>query len=174
MPERASLQAKLTVTGLLFQPAALAAGVREPTIIGMPLSMLMLPRVTVAVLPAWSEAVPETLWPLPSVETVTGAGQVSTPERVSAQAKVTVTSVLFQPSGLASSTRAAVTDGAVRSMLTPVRVAEALLPARSVAVPLAPRLVPSALRVTGLGQLSMPERASVQVKLMATGVLFQP
>ncbi len=56
--------------------------------------------LAVAELPAWSVAVPETVWPSPSVVTVTGSGQVAMPLPVSLQRKVTVTSVLFQPAAL--------------------------------------------------------------------------
>src|SRR5436189_55301 len=42
MPDNASEQVKLTVTSLLFQPSALAAGVREPVIVGGALSSLTL------------------------------------------------------------------------------------------------------------------------------------
>src|SRR3989449_7296387 len=55
IPERRSEQRKLAVTSLLFQPLALAAGLRLPLIVGAVLSMLTLP-VALALLPALSGA----------------------------------------------------------------------------------------------------------------------
>ena len=49
-----------------------------------------------------------------------------------------------------------------------------VLPALSVAVPVALWLVPLALRVTGLVTEAIPESASVALKVTVTGVLFQP
>src|SRR5438045_358702 len=100
MPETASLQVKVTVTSVLFQPAPLAAGVRLPPIAGAVVSMLTVAG-SVALLPALSTAVPGTGWLAPAVATVVGAVQVAMPERASAQVKVTVTSVLFQPAPFA-------------------------------------------------------------------------
>src|SRR4030042_1429384 len=58
-PDNTSLAVKLTMTSLLFQPLALAPGVREPLILGFVLSMLMLLILVKAdVLPALSVAVP--------------------------------------------------------------------------------------------------------------------
>src|SRR5258708_30855565 len=47
-------------------------------------------------------------------------------------------------------------------------------PALSVQVPEAERLVPSALRVTGASQWSIPESVSAPVNVTVTLVLFQP
>ena len=68
-----------------------------------------------------------------AVSTV-ATSHVAMSESVSVPAKVTVTSVLFQPAAFAAGDGVAVTLGAVLSMLTPDTVAEALLPARSVTV----------------------------------------
>ena len=57
IPERESLQAKFTVTLLLFQPAELGAGETVATIAGGVLSMLTV-TVIVAVLPTLFVAVP--------------------------------------------------------------------------------------------------------------------
>jgi len=55
-----------------------------------------------------------------------------------------------------------------------VVVTVAVLPARSVAVPVAVWLAPSALRVMGLWQLATFARLSAQVKVMVTGAPNQP
>lgn len=57
-PLELSAQVKLAVTSLLFQPAALAAGVRLPVITGLVLSIWIGPKLTLALLPALSLAVP--------------------------------------------------------------------------------------------------------------------
>jgi hypothetical protein len=95
-PERASPQVKLTVTLELFQPAALVAGASAGVIVGGVLSILSVTLV-LALLPAASVAVPETIWLAPSVVIVCGAGQTATGEVASAQTNVTVTFVLFHP-----------------------------------------------------------------------------
>ena len=79
MPERESVQAKLTVTLLLFQPAELGAGRTPAAIAGGVLSMLTL-TVIVAVFPALFVAVPCTAWLAPCVVSVTGAVQLLIPE----------------------------------------------------------------------------------------------
>src|SRR4051794_27230687 len=56
--DSASLAEKVTVTGLLFQPAALAAGEGEAITTGAVLSMFTV-RLAVAVFPDLSVAVPE-------------------------------------------------------------------------------------------------------------------
>src|SRR3989442_8168515 len=55
-----------------------------------------------------------------------------------------------------------VSVGAVLSMLIPETVVLVLLPALSVAVPVADWAAPAALRVIGLVQLAIPERTSEQ------------
>src|SRR5438309_11694137 len=59
-------------------------------------------------------------------------------------------------------------------MLIPETVVLVLLPALSVAVPVADWAAPAALRVIGLVQLAIPERTSEQRKLAVTSLLFQP
>src|SRR5205814_9664179 len=99
--------------------------------------------------------------------------QLSTPERLSAQAKLTITSSLYQPLALAARSGAAPIVGAVLSMLTNAG-SEALLPALSSAVPSTVKAMPSVVLVCGPVQLATPERSSPQVKLTTTSVLFQP
>lgn len=59
-------------------------------------------------------------------------------------------------------------------MLIPLTMAEALLPALSVQVPVMDCPAPSVLSVVELGEELTPESASVHVKLTVTGPLFQP
>jgi hypothetical protein len=133
MPESASMQVYVTVTFSLFQPLALAAGAVTATIVGLVLSTLTL-AVAVAAFPATSTAVPKTSWLAPSVETMTDAGQVVTPESPSEQWNVTVTSPLFQPLAFAARLTLAVMDGVVVSVLSVADVV-AVLPAAATAVP---------------------------------------
>src|SRR5437764_11367686 len=58
-------------------------------------------------------------------------------------------------------------------MLIPETATDAVLPALSVAVPLAV-LAPFADRTTGSGQVATPDRASEQVKVTVTGPTYQP
>src|SRR5438876_1112432 len=99
------LLVKLTATSVLFQPAALAAGVRTAVgALGGVLSMLISFTVTgSAALPALSTQLPVlvTDWFVPSVLTVAPVTVLMSmpdcPVLLSAQVKLTVTSVLFQP-----------------------------------------------------------------------------
>ncbi len=102
-------------------------------IVGGVLSRLIVAE-TEAVFPPRSVEVPEMTWLDDSVLVVMGEGQFGTPERESAQAKVTVTFELFQPLEFAAGEGLAVMVGAVSSMFT-VMVVLAVLPALSVAVP---------------------------------------
>ena len=104
---------------------------------------------------------------------ITGLGQAVAPERPSAQVKLTVPSVLSQPFAFGVGLMEALTVGAVLSTFS-VRLVEAVLPARSAAVPLMACCAPSLLTVRGPGQLATPQAASVQVKLTVTAVLCQP
>ena len=80
----------------------------------------------------------------------------------------------YQPAALGEVVAAPLIVGAVLSMLIPATVVLALLPALSVAVPVADWAAPAALRVIGLVQLAIPERTSEQRKLAVTSLLFQP
>src|SRR5207249_171162 len=132
-------------------------------------------RVTerVAWLPATSTATPLITCPPPSVVTVTGAGQRATPLAASVHVKVTVAFPLFHPAPFAAGLTATSTTGGVLSMLS---VTEAVdwLPATSTDVPLTTCPAPSAVTVTGSGQLAILLVASVHVKLTRASVLFQP
>src|SRR6266542_4412131 len=142
--EPLSAQLKETATSLLFQPLALASGLRLPLITGTVLSMLMPPTVAgEAALPALSTQSPllVTDWPAPSELTVAPATvSLAMPDctpPVSAQLKETTTSLLFQPLALARGLRLPLITGAVLSMLMPLTVAvEAALPALSTQSPL--------------------------------------
>src|SRR5438093_12233552 len=96
------------------------------------------------------------------------------PESASAQVKCTVTEPpSYQPAALGEVVAAPLIVGAVLSMLIPETVVLVLLPALSVAVPVADWAAPAALRVMGLVQLAIPARTSEQRKLAVTSVLFQ-
>ena len=123
------LQVKLTVTFVLFQPAAFGGGATTAMICGRVSEMFTVNCVE-AVLPATSVAVPRTIWLAPGVETVCGGGQIATPESVSEQVKVTVTAEVFQPPAFGAGEALAAMVGGVLSMLT-VALALDELPARS-------------------------------------------
>jgi hypothetical protein len=71
---------------------------------------------------------------VPSVDTVTGDGQLATPESESPHAKVTATLELFHPLAFGTGDGVAVIVGGVLSMFTLTLVLD-MLPALSVAVP---------------------------------------
>src|SRR5207253_325996 len=100
-----------------------------------------------------------------------------TPDRLSTAVRVTVTGAAYQPLANGSGTLTRVL-GAVRSMLTAGLLdALVVLPALSLTDALALRPLPSPSIVLLGGQapgLAMPERASLQLKLTVTSVLFQP
>ena len=124
---------KLTVTLVLFQPAALGAGVIATVIVGGVSSILTVALVLFE-FPATSVALPVAVWPAPSCVKLTGEAQVATPDSASAQLKLTVTLVLFQPKLLARGLNVAAMLGGVLSILTFV-LGVAVFPALSVAVP---------------------------------------
>ena len=147
-----SAQVKLTVTLVLFQLLALAAGVRPPVITGLVLSMLMFVTLAVvALLPAASLQEPLTDWLEPSLVTVTSKGLVvdepvaapaaeieAGPDVLSVQVNSTLTLVLFQPFVLAAVSLVAVKTGATVSIFTTTGIAvdpvnAPVLPALSVA-----------------------------------------
>ncbi len=90
------MQEKLTVTGSLFQPYVLGLIDLELVMLGGVRSMLMLPTVAEAELPALSTQVPVTDCG-PLVFKVVGVERVSTPESGSVQVNETVTVELFHP-----------------------------------------------------------------------------
>ena len=61
MPDTVSVQVKCAVTGVLFQPLALAVGLSATMIVGFAWSTLTGALVTEAELPALSVAVPVTV-----------------------------------------------------------------------------------------------------------------
>src|SRR5947209_5231976 len=132
MPERASLQVHFTVTSLLYHPALLAASAC-PLKSGAVLSTLMPDTVVPALFPATSVAVPDALWLAPSPRMV-GTEQPATPERVSAQANVIVTSLLYHCRAFGVPFVAPLMVGLVLSRFT-VAVSLAVLPALSRAIP---------------------------------------
>src|SRR5437870_2994749 len=133
----ASTQLKPTVTSTLFQPKVFGAGLRLPVITGLVLSIFTVTLPTALALPALSVHVPLTSVPLVSVVTLLPVVQLSIPLLIAPVSplslKVTVTSVLFQPSALAAGVFTAVGGlGGVLSMFMPLTVAgSAVLPALS-------------------------------------------
>ena len=95
------------------------------------------------------------------------------PDRASVPVKLTVTFVLFQPLAFGTGKALAEIVGGVLSMLR-VKGVTLMLPALSVHVPPADWPAPSLLSVAALVHVSMPDSASVPVKLTVTSVLFQP
>ena len=112
MPDRSSAQTNVTVAFWVSQPAALDAGVTEATIVGAVLSMLSV-TFAVALLPALSVAVPDTICPWPSVLTRREGGQDAMPEPASLHVKPTCTSERFHPAPFAAGVAAAVIVGGV-------------------------------------------------------------
>ncbi len=100
-------------------------------------------------------------------------GEKATPESESVHVNETVTLALFHPKEFGPGDLKPLITGGVRSMLIGLSVAPAVLPARSVHVPVTDWLTPSP-RVLEGETLDTPERASVHEKLTVTGTLFQP
>src|SRR5690348_3280303 len=122
MSDTLSLALRPTVTGALTQ----LDGTPEAVVVGAVRSILMLPTVALAVLPALSltEAAADRL--LPSPLTTVSAGQATTPERLSAQVQWTVTSPVNQPLPFGVLTMLPLMVGLVLSTLTDGVVTEAL------------------------------------------------
>jgi hypothetical protein len=172
-PESTSVHAKLTVTATLFQPFALGWTDLLLVTIGLVRSTLMLVSDVLAEFPALSVQVPVADWPAPSLREV-GGGLLNTPDKLSEQAKLTITVTLYQLLEFGLDERELVSVGGVLSMLIPDTVADFALPALSVHVPLADWPGPSLDNVNGLGDVSTPESESVHAKLTVTLPLFQP
>src|SRR4051812_28555908 len=98
MPESPSEQVKLTVTLVLFQPAAFGGGTWLPTTIGATLSVFTT-SVPPPTLPTASRA--DDVFSRPAVFvvrlSVAGVGPLTTPDPASVAVHVIKTSVLFQP-----------------------------------------------------------------------------
>jgi hypothetical protein len=239
---------KLTVTGVLFQPAAFGAGALEAITLSGGNGWKLNWMLVVPVLPAISVALPLMVC-RPAVVTVTGEGQMATPDKLSLQVNATVaetavtnpfasgsgetaavtvggvlsrltetlvlavcaeasvtvplivwlarstdticaaghcsggtppahwnetvTSELFHPAALGAGAAVAVIASAVCCTLN-VRLVDAVLPALSVAVPLNFWFAPAVVTLMFVGQLAVPESASVQVKDTEAGRVTTP
>src|SRR5262245_60041998 len=179
IPDRESLPLKVTVTFVLFQPLALAAGEAAAVAVGTVLSTFIPLFVTGAlVFPALSVHVPgDDVWPEPSMLITTGLVQVSMPDRESLPLNVTVTSVLFQPLALGAGKAAADAVGTVLSIFTTGEVKVALLPAKSVTVTVPVTAAPSVESTKGLAAGLVeptPDSGSTGVNENETSLLFHP
>src|SRR5437016_5873400 len=134
IPDVASLQVKVIVGFVLFQPAALGAGDTVAVMAGAVLSRVMIAE-TLAVFPAMSVACLVIAWLPPLALTSTRLGQTAAPEPASLHENVTVTSELFQPAALAGGIAVAEIPGGVLSILSATLVL-AVFPALSTACPL--------------------------------------
>src|SRR4051794_5700289 len=95
-------------------------------------------------LPALSLTVADADKASPSPVTVLAAGQApSRPDSESEHVHCTVTSPLYQPAPFGAVVVAPLSDGSVSSTFMPFTVVDALLPAASIAVPLADWPAPS-------------------------------
>src|SRR6185295_8302902 len=115
MPDRSSAQTKVTVAFWPTHPAAFGGGATVAAIVGAVLSMLSV-TLAVAVLPALSVAVPDTICPWPSVLTTRDGGHDAMPDPESLHVKATCTSVRFQPAPLGTGDAAAVMVGGTVSV----------------------------------------------------------
>jgi hypothetical protein len=121
----------VTLTGELLTDDPFAGELMAT--LGAVLSRLMNTPVE-PLLPARSVAVPLMSWFAASVLTLIGTGQLATPEVLSAQVKLTVTSFLFQPAALGWGLIVDDKVGGVLSMWI-VTDTPAVFPALSTAVP---------------------------------------
>ncbi len=142
------------------------------------LSIFTVTSVVPLTLPAVSVQVPETFVPAVSAVRVLGAVHEATPlgPTSPADAKFTVTSVLFQPAALAGGVLDPVgAFGALLSSFTVTSVLALVLPALSVQVPETTVDAVSVVRVVGAVHEAMPLSASVDgVNETVTLALFQP
>ena len=84
------MQVNVTVTLVLFQPAALGAGEGVAMIVGGATAWMFSVTLVVLELPALSVAVPLIFWFAPIVVSVIGDGHVATPDNASEHVNVTV------------------------------------------------------------------------------------
>jgi hypothetical protein len=103
------------VTLELFQPAAFGEGAGLGTIVGGFVPIFKV-RLALAIFPATSVAVPETVWPAPSALIVCGDGQVAIGAVVFVQSNVTVTLELFHPLGSGAGDAVAMILGGVKAI----------------------------------------------------------
>jgi hypothetical protein len=80
----------VTVTVALSQPFEFGVGLTTATIAGGTAAWIFNVALAELEFPALSVAVPEIICPAPTVETVTGVGQVTTPDSASEHVNVTV------------------------------------------------------------------------------------
>ena len=106
----------VTVTEVLFQPAAFGVGTTVAVIVGGVVSIETVADAD-AELPATSSTARETARSAPSVDTTTGSGQPATPEPASVHVNVIVTGALYQPPESGARSTAAVMTGGVESTL---------------------------------------------------------
>src|SRR5436305_3878413 len=116
IPDSASEQVKDAVTEVLFQPLALAAGLREPVIVGDTLSSFTVTEPEPE-LPSRSVAFEVNVVPAvdPFCDAFAGVGPLPTPDPASAADQVMVTLLLSHPAAFAAGDSAAVTTGPVLS-----------------------------------------------------------
>src|SRR5690349_18621277 len=91
-------------------------------------------------------------------------------ERLSLAVSPTVTGALSQPPGIL----VVEVVGAVRSILMPSTVAEAVWPALSETLAEADRSLPSPVTTASAGQAATPDRLSAQVQWTVTSPVNQP
>ena len=173
--EVASLPVQLIVTWWLYQPfeSGLRAGAAELATGGVE-SYLSAKEVE-AELPDWSvQVTPGAALALSGPLYVVESGQLASPERESLPFQVTVTGLLYQPFVFAGRSALGLSTGGVESYLSGTEV-EAELPAWSVQVtPGAALALSGPLYVVELGQLAIPEVASLPCQLTVTELLYQP
>jgi hypothetical protein len=104
-------------------------------IVGKPWSILIPVTTVEALLPATSVHVPVTFCPAPSVDSVVGDDEEATPDNESAQLKLTVTGVLFQPEPFAKGELPPVMEGGVVSTFTGPNARVETFPAASMHFP---------------------------------------
>jgi hypothetical protein len=174
MSESASFPVKVTVTLVLFQPFALAAGVGVALAVGAVLSMLIPLTVVLAVLPALSVAAPLADCPAPSVEMVCGAAHDAMPEVASLHVNATVTSCLYQPFAFGADVADPLMVGAVASRLI-VTDWEAVPPALvAVHVSVVPVVSDVIVVEPQPDEDEIAESGSVTVQLTVTLLVYQP
>lgn len=179
MPESVSVPVTVTVTFVLFQPAAFAWGAAAACAVGAVLSIFTGDEAYVAVLPATSVAVTLPVTADPSAVSKIGLGTEveANPDKASVTVNGTFTFVLFHPAALAAGVAGPnVTTGGVLSIFTEADVKVAVLPARSVTVTVPMTDAPSAVSTRGLGTDvdPTPDKASAAVNGNTTFVLFHP
>jgi len=174
-PEVASLPVQLIVTWSLYHPfeSGLRAGAAELATGGVE-SYLSAKEVE-AELPAWSvQVTPGAAFALSGPLYVVKSGQLASPERVSLPCQVTVTGLLYQPFVFVGRSAVGLSTGGVESYLSGTEI-EAELPAWSVQVTPGVALALSGpLYVVELGQLAIPEVASLPCQLTVTELLYHP